>query len=121
MQPVVPPGLIDKMSRMADSYFSDTNQLPRLFLQTTVMEAIAASDEQYGVDAVITWARGYIFPKAMLLSDMKCFQAAQLDFVVMVRRRLKILSSDQLSSARVDRLRSDNPERGLLYDLANTN
>ena len=118
MQPVVPPGLIDEMSRMADSYFSDTNQLPRLFLQTTVMEAIAASDEQYGVDAAVAWARGYTFPKAMLLSDMKCFQAAQLDFVVMVRRRLKILSSDRLSSARVDRLRSDNPERGLLYDLA---
>ena len=36
----------------------------------------------------------------------------------MVRRRLKILSGDRLSSARVERLRSDNPERDLLHDLA---
>ena len=49
---------------------------------------------------------------------MKCSQAAQLDLVVMLRRRLKILSGDSLSSTRVERLRSDNPERDLLHDLA---
>ena len=115
---MVPPALIDEMSRMADAYFSKASRLPRSFLVATITEAIAASDDQYGIDAAVAWAGGYTFPKAMLVSDMKCFQAAQLDFVVMVRRRLKILSADRLSSARVDRLRSDNPEKSLLYDLA---
>ena len=118
MLPVIPPALIDEMSSMADTYFSKTSRLSRTFLETTVREAIAASDEQYGIDAAVAWACGYTFPKAMLSSDMRCFEAAQLDFVTMVRRRLKILSADRLSSARVDRLRSDNPERGLLFDLA---
>jgi hypothetical protein len=54
----------------------------------------------------------------MLDSDVKCLKAAQLDFVAMVRRRLKILSSDRLNSARVSGLRADNPERDLLFDLA---
>ena len=53
-----------------------------------------------------------------MLSDMKCLQAAQLDLVVMVRRRLKIFSGDRLRSARVERLRLNNPERDLLHDLA---
>ena len=118
MLPIIPLVLIDEISSMADSYFSRSSRLPRAYLEAVVSEAIAASDEQYGIDAAVAWAGGYTFPRAMLLSDMKCFQAAQLDLVVMVRRRLKILSGDRLSSARVERLRSDNPERDLLHDLA---
>ena len=64
---------------MADSYFSRSSRLPRAYLEAVVSEAIAASDEQYGIDAAVAWAGGFTFPRAMLLSDMKCFQAAQLD------------------------------------------
>ena len=118
MLPIIPLVLIDEISNMAESYFSRSSRLPRAYLEAVVCEAIAASDEQYGIDAAVAWAVGYIFPRAMLLRDVKYFQAAQLDLVVMVRRRLKILSGDRLSSARVERLRSDNPERDLLHDLA---
>ena len=66
----------------------------------------------------MAWAAGYQFSHEMLESDLRCFQAAQLDFVVMVRRRLKLLANDRLNRARVDQLRNDNPEKTLLYDLA---
>ena len=34
-----------------------------------------------------------------------------------MRRRLKILSADRLSNERVEKLRPDNPERRLMFDL----
>ena len=102
---IIPPVLIDEISSMVDSYFSRWSRLPRSYLEAVVSEAIAASDEQYVVDTAVAWAGGYTFPRAMLLSDMKCFQATQLDLVVTARRRLKILSGDRPSSARVERLR----------------
>ena len=83
-----------------------------------VEEAIIASDDQYGVDAAVAWAGNYTFPQEILDSDVRCLQPAQLDFVTMVSRRLKILSSDRLCSVRIGRLRADNPERALLHDLA---
>ena len=103
---------------MADSYFPQGNRLPHAFLEALVTEAVIASDDQYGVDAAVVWADGYTFPHEMLESDVRCFRAAQLDFVAMVSRRLKLLSSDRLSGERVERLRADNPERALLFDLA---
>ena len=111
MPPIIPLVLIDEISSMADSYFSRSSRLHRAYLEAVVSEAIAALDERYGIDAAVAWAGGHTFPRAMLLSEMKCFQAARLDLVVMVRRRLKMLAGDRLSSARVERLRSDNPER----------
>ena len=106
------------MIKMADSYFPQGNRLPHAFLEALVTEAVIASDDQYGVDAAVVWADGYTFPHEMLESDVRCFRAAQLDFVAMVSRRLKLLSSDRLSGERVERLRADNPERALLFDLA---
>ena len=109
---------MNEIIAMADSYFPRGDLLPRNFLEALVEEAIIASDDQYGVDAAVAWADDYVFPREMLDSDVRCFQAAQLDFVTMVSRRLKSLSSDRLSSTRVERLRTDNPERALLHDLA---
>ena len=43
-------------------------------------------------------------------SDVRCLQAAQLDFQSMVERRLKILSKDSLSCTSVASLSPDNPE-----------
>ena len=118
IDPSAPRELVNEIIAMADSYFSRGDLLPRNFLEALVEEAIKASDDQYGVDAAVAWADDYVFPREMLDSDVRCFQAAQLDFVTMVSRRLKSLSSDRLSSTRVERLRTDNPERALLHDLA---
>ena len=49
-------------------------------------------------------------------SDIRCLQAAQLDFTAMVRRRLHQLASNRLSASRVEGLRADNPERALMLD-----
>ena len=103
---------------MANSYFPQGGRLPSAFLEALMTEAIIASDDQYGVDAAVAWADKYVFPREMLESDVRRFQAAQLDLVAMVARRLKLLSSDRLSGERVERLKADNPERTLLFDLA---
>ena len=103
--------------RTAMTYFSPREEIPRLVLENTIEEAIKVSDENFGIQAAVAWAGGYEFPQEMIESDLRCFKAAQLDFETMVRRRLKILSSERLSKGRVDQLRSDNPERTLLYDL----
>lgn len=61
----------------------------------------------------------YSFPITYMESDIRCLRAAQLDFPVMVRRRLRQLSGDRLSAERVARLRPDNPEIVLMKDLVN--
>lgn len=64
------------------------------------------------------WAAGYVFNPAYAEIDIRCLCAAQLDFVTMVRRRLKTLSGNRLSKERVNGLRADNPDRTLKFDLA---
>ena len=118
LDPCFPRALVKEMITMANSYFPQGDRLPHAFIEALMTEAVIASDDQYGVDAAVAWAEKYTFPREMIESDVRCFQAAQLDFVAMVSRRLKLLSSDRLSRARVERLRADNPERELLLDLA---
>ena len=102
----------------ASVYFAYEGEISRSSLEDLIREAIRETDEDFGAQAAVAWAAGYQFPQEMLDSDLRCFQAAQLDFVAMVRRRLKVLASDWLNSTRVDQLRDDNPEKTLLYDLA---
>ena len=83
-----------------------------------VAEAKEAARNDFDANSANEWAQGYVFPSQYVESDARCLQAAQLDFTTMVRRRLKTLSIDRLSSDRVERLRADNPERVLLLDLA---
>ena len=64
------------------------------------------------------WADNYQFPEEYVRSDVACLRAAQRDFVSMIRRRLKILEPQRLNASRIGLLRSDNPERELLLDLA---
>jgi hypothetical protein len=49
-------------------------------------------------------------------SDVRCLQAAQLDFPVMMRRRLTTLAPDRMNAGRISRMRLDNPELPLLKD-----
>ena len=110
--------LASSILKTAVTYFAPGELIPRSALEEIIEGAIKVTDQNYGVEAAVAWAEGYQFPRDMVDSDLRCLQAAQLDFIAMVRRRLKILSKDRLNKTRVDQLRADNPERSLLYDLA---
>lgn len=86
-------------------------------LHELISEAAEAARDDFNVSSAIEWAKGYAFPTEFVDSDVRCLRAAQLDFPVMVRRRLKQLSGDRLSEERVAKLRSDNPELELMRDL----
>ena len=81
-------------------YFAYEGKISRSSLEDLIREAIRMTDEDFGAQAAVAWAAGYQFPQKMLDSDLRCFQAAQLDFVAMVRRRLKVFANDRLNSAR---------------------
>ena len=110
--------LVTEILETARTYFAGGEARACESLRSLIREAIRVSDENYGVEAAVAWADGYKFPQELLDSDLRCFQAAQLDFKAMVRRRLKILAKDRLNPSRIAALRIDNPERTLLYDLA---
>ena len=118
----VNPGISDYLIReilaTATAYFPHEEILPMALLHRIIIEAIHLTDENYGVNAAITWAEGYEFPQELVDSNVRCLRAAGLDFTSMVRQRLKTLSKDRLSLSRVDKLRNDNPEKSLLYGLA---
>ena len=98
--------------------FVDEEALNALDLRLLIKEAEDAARSDLDEASANEWAEGYQFPAAYVDSDTRCLRAAQLDFVTMVRRRLKLLSGNRLSKARVERLRCDNPERTLMLDLA---
>ena len=77
----------------------------------------AAIHEAFDEESARIWADGYEFPSEYLRSDAGCLQAAHLDFVSMVRRRLQTLSPNRLNHHRVSKLRKDNPEIRLLSEL----
>ena len=87
-------------------------------LNELLQEADSAVRDDNDVSSAISWADGYTFPAHYAESDVRCLRAAQLDFVVMVRRRQKQLSPDRLSMDRVSRLQADNPELQLMTDLS---
>ena len=86
-------------------------------IQKLVQEAADAARSDYGVESALEWANGYTFPPGTVDSDTASLVAAGYDFEVMVRERLESLSDNRLSVSRVETLREDNPERGLLMDL----
>ena len=87
-------------------------------VRAVVREAYEAARSDFDAASAREWANGYTFPDSYVVSDTRCLRAAQLHFTSMIRRRLKILSPVRLSKERVERLREDNPERTLMFDLA---
>ena len=87
-------------------------------IRELIQEAAESARGDYGPESATAWAEGYTFPAHYMESDIRCLQAAQLDFTIMVRRRLCQLAPNWLSASRVERLRADNPERALMFDLA---
>ena len=87
-------------------------------IKALIIEAAEAARDDFNAASAVTWAAGYSFPEEYRASDMRCLQAAQLNFSSMVARRLKILAPVRLNKERVEGLRADNPERELMFDLA---
>ena len=110
-------GTAQSLSQWTAACFSARDAASEMELQELIQEAAEAAKSDFDATSANIWADGYVFPDNYVDSDMRCLQAAQLDFPVMVRRRLKQLSGDRLSAERVGRLRSDNPERVLMGDL----
>ena len=92
--------------------------LPREPLEELAREFIASADRSYGIQEAVKWAGGFEFPQNLVDSDMRLFRASQLDFIAMVRRRLKKIGATRMSACQVEQLRPDNPERRRLLDIA---
>ena len=79
-------------------------------LQNTIAEALESASTNYGVADANEWADGYVFPQEVLVSDLRCFRDAQLDFETMVRRRLRSPKEARLNPTRINLIQSINPE-----------
>ena len=86
-------------------------------IHALVKEATDAARSDYGVEAALAWADGYVFPPEAIKWDTACLESAGWDFEVMVRERLHSLAANRMSDARIAVLREDNPERALIRDL----
>ena len=114
---VVPSGAAPVISAWIAACFPGGVPASETGIEELIAEAAEAARNDFGVEAAIEWADGYEFPAEYVESDVRCLQAAQLDFHRMVSRRLKILSKDRLSHASVASLSPDNPELALMIDL----
>ena len=104
VDPEISENLVRDMLTTATAYFSSEEILPTTLLHRIIKEAIQVTDDNYGIKAAITWAKGYEFSQALVDS----LRAAGLDFTSMVRQRLKPLSKDRLNHSGVDNIKDDN-------------
>ena len=99
-------------------YYKPETQPTADRIRQILTEAYVATDENYGMEEAIEWAKGFEIPHSAVTSDMKKFRAAGLDFKIMVKRQLSLNARNRLSKERVDRLLPNNPEREKLLDLS---
>ena len=83
-----------------------------------IEEANESAAHELGEADAIAWADGFKIPNSVVLSHVACLRAAQLDFTKMIERRLKTVQHKRLNLDRVEELRTDNPEKILMRDLA---
>ena len=83
------PSLIKSIMVTAKRMFASDNDLSSHALEQLMADAIASSDNSYGVKEAVKWAEGYEFPQALVDSDLRLFRAAHLDFTKMVKGVLK--------------------------------
>lgn len=112
------PELILSILKTAERMFAPDDSLPSSVLEQLAVDAIASSDENYGMKEAVKWAKGYEFPQELVDSDLRLFRASSLNFTKMVERRLKKIGANRLSSTRVEKLLPNNPERARLIDIA---
>lgn len=105
------------IGRWAETCFPVGSRTTEAELKELLREAADSARDDYGPESAVTWAEGYAFPPEYIRNDVRCLEAAQGDFKLMVAQRLSELSPDRLNSERVSRLRPDNPELALMNDL----
>ena len=98
--------------------FPEAQHKKKTELVALIDEAIQSAAQELGEADAIAWAGGFKLSNSVALSHVACLRAAQLDFTKMIRRRLKTLQHKRLNLVRVEELRSDNPEKELMRDLA---
>ena len=93
------PELVQSVMKTASSMFSPEDNLCEKSLINLIVEAIASTDRNYGIQEAVKWANGYEFPQHLVDSDLRLFRASQLDFDKMVKRRLTKLGDNRLSQS----------------------
>lgn len=111
--------LIESIVDTCNAYYHPTMKPTIESVRRVLTDAYISTVENYGIKEANEWADGFEIPTTTVLSDMKKFCAAGLDFKVMVRRQISLNAANRLSKDRVDRLHPNNPEKSKLYDLAN--
>ena len=101
---IPPPGTPTSLpsTHWANDMFAGDEGASAADVAALVHEAALSARNDYNEESALTWAQGYTFPAHFIESDRACLRAAQLDFVSMVHRRLKILSPDRLTPTGLD-------------------
>jgi hypothetical protein len=102
----------------AEPFFSEEVDKKKSSLAGLLSKAAESVRSIFDEKSAREWAQGFVIPQSLIDSDVKCLQAAQLNFVTMIRRRHIQISKGRLNRDRISRLRHDNPEIRLLLDLA---
>ena len=98
--------------------FAPGESMPVGSLERLIEDAVASTNENYGIKEAVKWAEGFEFPQDLVDSDRRLLRASGLDFTKMVKRRLEKIGAERMSHDRVQKLRTDNPEKLRLFDLA---
>ena len=72
--------------------FSPSDGPSEEHLVSLVAEAVDVTSDEYGEKEALEWAEGYAFPQSLLDSHVRCLEAAQLDFISMVKNQFQSLS-----------------------------
>ena len=113
-----PSTKIDAILNWANMCFPEAHHPHKTELLSLIEEANESAAHELGEADAIAWADGFKIPNSVVLSHVACLRAAQLDFTKMIERRLKTVQHKRLNLDRVEELRTDNPEKILMRDLA---
>jgi hypothetical protein len=111
-------GIAPNLIEWANTVFAGGNSATTESLTALLQEASDAARNDYDESSARAWAKDYSFPPEYIDNDRTYLEAHGHDFVAMARHRLETLSPNRLNHDRIAKLRSDNPERELLSELA---
>ena len=111
-------GLFQELVDTSQLYFeeqSDPNK--REAMLKVLKDAIEHCNLEFGKREAQGWAAGFEWDPQALAADMASFEEAGGDLPAMALMRQETMRPDRLNKERVNSLREDNPERGLLLQL----
>jgi hypothetical protein len=77
------------IGRWAEACFPVGSETTEAELRELLKESEDSAKDDYGPDAAVAWTEGYSFPPEYVRDDIRCLEAAQGDFLGMVRQRLR--------------------------------